>query len=58
VEESREKNKKAYMPWTSELDKELTEMFCNGIDEKIMAKHFNRSRGAIKARIKKLQLNE
>ena len=58
VAESREKNKKAYMPWTSELDKELTEMFCNGVDEKNMAKHFNRSRGAIKARIKKLQLNE
>lgn len=56
--ESREKDKKAYMPWTSELDKELTAMFCNGIDEKNMAKHFNRSRGAIKARIKKLQLNE
>ncbi|MEO8853016.1 MAG: UvrD-helicase domain-containing protein [Ginsengibacter sp.] len=56
VAEAREKNKQQYMPWTPELDQELTEMYCNGIHEKDLCKHFGRSRSAIKARIKKLEL--
>jgi len=58
VAESREKNKQQYMPWTAELDQELTEMYCNGIHEKDLCKHFGRSKSAIKARIKKLELYE
>ena len=58
LESAREQNKDAYRPWTSELDQELTVMFCNGINIKDMCKHFGRSRSAINSRIKKLQLDE
>ena len=58
VAESREKNKQQYMPWTAELDQELTEMYCNGIHEKDLCKHFGRSKSAIRSRIKKLELYE
>src|SRR5690606_28361912 len=58
VEEVRTKHKDAYKPWTPELDDELTVMFCEGVNEKDMAKHFGRTRGAITSRIKKLELEE
>ena len=58
VADAREKNKDAYKPWTSELDQELTQMFCNGINIKDMCKHFGRSRSAISSRIKKLELED
>ena len=57
-EDVRNKHKKAYKPWTDELDDELTIMYCEGINVKDMAKHFGRTRGAIRARIKKLELEE
>jgi superfamily I DNA/RNA helicase len=55
-EEVRTMHKDAYMPWTPELDDELTIMYCEGVNPKDMAKHFGRTRGAIKSRIKKLDL--
>ncbi|MEO6948857.1 MAG: UvrD-helicase domain-containing protein [Ginsengibacter sp.] len=55
-EELRTMHKDAYMPWTPELDDELTIMYCEGVNPKDMAKHFGRTRGAIKSRIKKLDL--
>lgn len=58
VAEAREKNQGAYKPWTTELDEELTQMFCNGINIKDMSKHFGRSRSAINSRIKKLELED
>ena len=58
VDEIRLKHKGAYNPWTEELDEELTTMFCSGIHEKDIAIHFGRTQGAIKSRIKKLQLEE
>ncbi len=48
----------AYQPWTNELDEELTIMFCNEVNIKDMAKHFNRTGGAIRSRIKKLELED
>lgn len=48
----------AYNPWTTALDDELTIMFCEGMHEKDMATHFGRTRGAIKSRIKKLDLEK
>lgn len=41
-------------PWTDELDKELAEMFDAGINEKALREHFNRTRGSINSRLKKL----
>jgi superfamily I DNA/RNA helicase len=58
VEKIREKHSDAYAPWTVELDNELTEMYCMGISARDMAKHFGRTTGAIRSRIKKLELEE
>jgi superfamily I DNA/RNA helicase len=58
VNEVRENYGDAYRPWTIEMDDELTVMYCEGVTEKDMAKHFGRTKGAIKSRIKKLELVE
>lgn len=58
VTEFRIKYKDAYKPWTQELDDELTEMFCTGVKVKDLAIHFERTKGAIYSRIKKLELEE
>lgn len=58
VDTIREKHKDAYRPWTDELDKELTVMFCEGVNIRDMMKHFGRTRGAISSRIRKLELEE
>jgi F-box protein, helicase, 18 len=58
VKDVRAKHKDAYQPWTTELDDELTVLFCKGINVKELAKHFGRTKGAIISRIKKLELNE
>jgi len=54
----REKHKEAYMPWNMEDDDELTIMFCEGKRVTEMAEYFGRTKGAIRARIKKLELKE
>jgi len=58
VSQVREKHADAYKPWTTEQDDELTMMFCEGVNVRDMAKHFGRTKGAIKSRIKKLELEE
>ena len=58
VEAMRTKNKEAYRPWTTELDDELTVMYCEGVNIRDMAKQLGRSKGAILARIVKLELEE
>ncbi len=58
VDKVREKHKDAYKPWTGELDDELTIMYCEDVNISDIAKHFGRTKGAILARIKKLQIEE
>jgi superfamily I DNA/RNA helicase len=58
IDEFRQKHKDAYKPWTSELDDELTIMYCEGVNVRDLAKHFGRTKGAITARIQKLELEE
>ena len=58
VETIREKHKVAYKPWTDELDTKLTTMYCEGVSISEMAKLSGRTKGAIIARIKKLELAE
>jgi superfamily I DNA/RNA helicase len=48
--------KNASTPWTSEQDDELTVMYCEGVNERDMARHFKRTTGGIRSRIKKLEL--
>jgi superfamily I DNA/RNA helicase len=57
-DEFRKVHKDAYKPWTQELDDELTIMYCEGVNVKDMAKHFGRTKGAIRQRIIKLELEE
>lgn len=58
IEEIRKKHSGAYTPWTTELDNELTVMYCEGINVRDLSKHFQRTKGAIRSRIKKLELEE
>jgi F-box protein, helicase, 18 len=58
VEKIREEHAGAYRAWTSELDDELTVMYCEGVNVRDISKHFGRSKGAIRSRIKKLELEE
>jgi superfamily I DNA/RNA helicase len=58
VEEARKKHKGAYRPWTTQLDDELTVMYCEGVNIKDISKHFERTKGSISSRIKKLELEE
>ncbi len=58
IKEIRKKHDSAYKPWTTELDDELTVMYCEGINVRDLSKHFGRTKGAIRSRIKKLELEE
>jgi len=54
----RLKYPQAYMPWTSDDDSKLEALFCEGKTVKELATIFERRKGAISARIKKLELME
>lgn len=58
LEEVRKKFNGAYRPWTTERDDELTIMYCEGVNVRDISKHFERTKGAIRSRIKKLELKE
>lgn len=58
VEAIREKHPQAYARWTTEDDERLEQLFCEGKKNKELAVIFGRDPGAIKARIKKLELRE
>jgi ATP-dependent exoDNAse (exonuclease V) beta subunit len=54
----REKHRQAYQPWTEDLDYRLTVLYCKGASMKDMANQLGRTRGAIWARIVKLELQD
>jgi F-box protein, helicase, 18 len=58
LEELRKSHKDAYKPWTYSQDDELTLMYCEGVNIKDLAAHFGRTKGAIRSRIRKLELEE
>ncbi len=55
-EEIRKKYENAYTPWTTQLDNELTKLYCDGTKVYSIAKIFGRNTGSIISRIKKLDL--
>lgn len=55
---AREKNKGAYAPWTEKEDKKLIDLFQDGKSVKTLAKVFERTTGAIVARLRKLGVEE
>lgn len=58
IEEIRKTHKTAYKPWTKELDDEFELLYCEGKKVSELAVHFGRTSGAIRSRIKKLELIE
>lgn len=48
----------AYMPWTQEDDDKLEQLFCKGKTTKELSDIFHRKQGAIRSRVKKLELEE
>ena len=56
ADEVRMEYQQAYQPWTPERDAELRMMYEEGVNTKDLAKHFGRTKGAIRSRIKKLEL--
>lgn len=58
ISEIRKTHKKAYEPWTEEVDEKLELLFCKGKKIKELSEIFGRKEGAIRSRIKKLELKE
>jgi uncharacterized alkaline shock family protein YloU len=54
----RANHKEAYKPWTTDMDDELTVMYCEGVNVRDMAKQLGRTKGAVRARIVKLELDD
>ena len=57
-ERAQKKHAKAYEPWTADDDDTLEKMYCNGKEVGELMAYFKRSKGAILARIEKLELEE
>ena len=51
-------NENAYEKWTIEDDEKLEILFCEGKKVKELSEIFKRNNGAIRSRIKKLELKE
>lgn len=58
VDEMRKTNPKAYARWTEEDDNRLELLYCEGKSTAELSKIFERNRGAVTSRIKKLELKE
>ena len=58
VEACRQEHPNAYMPWSKEDDKQLELLFCEGKSIAELSEIFQRKKGAITSRIKKLELKE
>ena len=56
--EKQAKNKNAYEKWTIESDEELERLFCEGKTTAKLSEIFGRNKGAIRSRIRKLELKE
>lgn len=56
--EKQQANKNAYERWTAEDDEKLELLFCEGKTVKELTEIFGRNDGAIRSRIKKLELRE
>jgi hypothetical protein len=51
-------NKEAYKPWTRKDDDEMINLFFDGVSVSDMAIKLNRTKGAIRARIRKMELTQ
>jgi hypothetical protein len=58
IKEIQKKHKNAYEAWTNEEDERLESLFCEKKNTKELSLIFKRKEGAIRSRIKKLELKE
>lgn len=58
IEACRVEHPNAYKPWTQEDDDLLEQLFCEGKTTRELSDIFQRKQGAIRSRIKKLELEE
>ena len=58
VDEKRKTHRNAYQPWTDEDDNQLELLYCQGKSITELTELFGRNSGAIRSRIKKLELKE
>lgn len=58
LDKTREKHPQAYASWTNELDDRLEVLYSEGKTTKELCKILGRQPGAIRSRIKKLELKE
>lgn len=56
VDEIRKNFAKAYMPWTESEDNKLKELFAKGKTTRELVEIFERKRGAIRSRLRKIGL--
>ncbi len=56
-EKSRASLSEANQPWTEAMDTDLTIQFTDGVELQNLAYHFGRSKGSVRARIRKLGLD-
>ncbi len=58
MDEKRKAHRNAYQPWADEDDNRLELLYCKGKSVAELSKEFRRTSGAIRSRIKKLELRE
>ena len=58
LDEKRKTHRNAYQPWTDEDDNRLELLYCEGKSVTELTELFGRNSGAIRSRIKKLELKE
>ena len=58
IKEIKKENKEAYKAWTRKDDDEMINLFFDGVSVGDMATKLNRTKGAIRARIRKMELTQ
>lgn len=56
IKKIKKENKEAYKPWNRKDDDEMLNLFFDGVPVSEMATRLNRTKGAIRARIRKMKL--
>lgn len=58
MEQTKDRFKNAYKPWTDEDDTKLSKLFCEGKTSRELSEAFQRNIGAINSRIEKFELKQ
>ena len=58
IRKIKKEHKEAYKPWSREDDDELINLFFDGVSVGNMVEKLNRTKGAIRSRIRKLELTQ